>query len=127
MAEQTAEQDFPYQHYSLKHRAIEWISANLFDGLTYTVRHGLLTGMKRKGGLGWMPRSLAAGTVTPEQTFWQNFDFKGKTVYDVGSFHGLLALYFAAHAERVVCFEPNSLNHRRLMENVALNNFLNVQ
>jgi hypothetical protein len=28
---------------------------HVFDAATYTVRHGLLKGMKRKGGLGWVP------------------------------------------------------------------------
>jgi hypothetical protein len=50
----------PFRHYSRKHSAIAWISQNLFDYVTYTVRHGLLRGMKRKGGLGWMPQFLSA-------------------------------------------------------------------
>ena len=43
-------EDLPFQHYTLKHRLIAWISMHLFDTSTYTVRHGLLKGMKRKGG-----------------------------------------------------------------------------
>ena len=52
-----AEQSF--HHYSLKHRAIAWISQNLFRANVYTVGHGLNKGLKRKGGLGFLPEFLA--------------------------------------------------------------------
>jgi len=47
-------------------------------------------------------------------------------VYDIGSFEGLLALYFASRTAQVVCFEPNSRNHGRLPDNLKLNGFTNV-
>jgi FkbM family methyltransferase len=50
----------------------------------------------------------------------------GMTVYDIGAFHGLLTLFFASRARTVVCFEPNTQNHRRLMENLRLNGIQNV-
>ena len=49
------------------------------------------------------------------------------TVYDVGAFHGLLTLFFASRASAVVCFEPNSQNRKRLMENLKLNGIMNVE
>lgn len=115
-----------FQHYTLKHRIVSWISRNLFDGYTYTVRHGLLTGMKRRGGLGWMPAMFSRSLETPEYLFWKKLPLAGLVVYDVGSFEGLLALFFASQAKQVVCYEPNSRNHARLKVNLELNNLRNV-
>jgi FkbM family methyltransferase len=109
--------------YSWKHKVISWVSKNLFDNYTYTVRNGLNKGMRRRGGLGWVPM---APDVTPELLFWQSLDFKDKVVYDVGAFHGILTLFFAKQARAVVAFEPNSHNRKRLLENLGLNGFSNV-
>jgi FkbM family methyltransferase len=120
-------QSAQFNHYSRKHRLIAWISVNLFDGVTYTVRHGLLKGMRRKGGLGWLPRMFDSTIVTAEHKFWSEINLNGMTVYDVGAFQGMLALFFAARAGKVVCFEPNSRNYARLMENLTLNGINNVE
>lgn len=120
-------EDLPFQHYSLKHRMIAWVSSHLFDHVTYTVRHGLLQGMKRRGGLGWLPSSFTSSVVTPEERFWHDLDLRGKTVYDIGAFHGLLTLFFAVRAKSVVSFEPNSRNRARLLENLRINKIQNVQ
>ena len=120
-------EDLPCQHYSAKHRIVAWISTKIFDNSSYTVRHGLLKGMKRRGGLGWIPESFLRGGETAEQRFWADLDLAGATVYDVGAFHGLLTLHFAAKAKAVICFEPNTANHKRLSENLALNSIGNVQ
>ena len=66
MADPILPEDLPFRHYTLKHRLIAWISTHLFDTRTYTVRHGLLKGMKRKGGLGWVPTMFSSGVVTAE-------------------------------------------------------------
>ena len=121
-----SQEDTPFRHYSARQRLTAWISMHLFDHLTYTVRHGLLKGMKRKGGLGWLPPVVSHGTVTPEEQFWSSVDLRGMTVYDVGAFHGLLTLLFASRANAVVCFEPNSRNRARLLENLRLNRVENV-
>jgi FkbM family methyltransferase len=120
------EESLPVRHFSRKQRVLAWISMNLFDGVTYTVRHGLLKGMKRKGGLGWLPALLSPGIMTAEQKFWGGLALGGMTVYDIGAFHGLLTLFFASRAKAVVCFEPNTQNHQRLLENLKLNKFQNV-
>ena len=116
----------PFHHYSLQHRAITWISQNLFDHMSYTVRHGLIQGMKRKGGLGWMPQSLSGQFETKEEAFWRGLDLDGKVVYDVGAFHGILTLFFSRRAARVISYEPNLRNQARLMENIRLNGLKNV-
>ena len=126
MADAGPSEDAPFHHYSRKQRAIAWISQNLFDSFTYTVRHGLLKGMKRKGGLGWLPASFSPGVSTAEHRFWSALDLAGLTVYDIGAFHGLLTLLFASRAKTVVAFEPNTQNRKRLMENLELNSVRNV-
>jgi FkbM family methyltransferase len=47
-------------------------------------------------------------------------------VFDVGSHHGLHALFMARHAARVVAIEPNPHNVRILRKNVELNGAKNV-
>lgn len=106
----------------LKYRFISWVSKTFFDGVTYTVRHGLNKGLRRKGGLGWLPLEQP----NPESEFWKSLDLRGKVVYDIGAFHGLLTIFFARHSEQVVAWEPTSRNRARLMENLAVNGFRNV-
>jgi hypothetical protein len=120
-------EDLPFRHYSPTHRLVAWISVHLFDNITYTVRRGLLKGMRRKGGLGWVPALLSPDVLTAEQEFWRTLNLTGMNVYDVGAFHGLLTFFFASRAKAVVCFEPNNANHKRLMENLKLNRFSNVE
>ncbi len=114
--------DLPFQHYSLRHRAIAWISRRLFDRFTYTVRHGLIRGMRRKGGLGWFP----VGGRTKEDIFWQKLPLKGLLTYDIGAYHGVLTLFFASQSAKVIAYEPNEANHARLLANIRLNHLTNV-
>jgi FkbM family methyltransferase len=79
--------------------------------------------MRRKGGLGWLPTGPAE---TEESRFWAAQDFSGKVVYDVGAFHGLLTLYFARSARRVISYEPDPINRARLLRNLSLNRTENV-
>ena len=127
MAAPRVNEDLPFRHYTFKHRVIAWISTNLFDHVTYTVQRGLLKGMKRKGGLAWLPESISPEVMTAEQKFWAGLDMSGMTVYDVGAFQALLTLHFAKRAKHVVCFEPNTRNHQRLTENLKLNGIANVK
>jgi FkbM family methyltransferase len=126
MSDHAFPEDLPFHHYTLKHRVTAWLSMHLFDSVTYTVRHGLLKGMKRKGGLGWLPARFSPGIMTAELQFWNGLNLSGLTVYDIGAFQGLLTLFFASRARAVVCFEPNTRNHKRLTENLTLNGIGNV-
>jgi FkbM family methyltransferase len=108
---------------TLKNKAISWVSKNLFDHVDYTVRNGLNKGLRRRGGLGWLP---IESNDSPEHRFWAGLDLNGKVVYDIGAFHGLLTLFFARQASQVVAWEPNSRNRKRLNENILLNSFSNV-
>jgi FkbM family methyltransferase len=112
-------------HYSLKHLAIATVS-QWFDGYTYTVRHGLLRGMKRRGGLGFLPERLIGHQGTEETRFLAALDLSGAVVYDIGGFEGLLTLFFATRAATVIVYEPNPTSRARLVENVRLNGLTNV-
>lgn len=115
-------------HYSLRHRVTASISQGLFGNLTYTVRHGLLKGMRRKGGLGFVPAWLTrTQDTTPEQLFWRELDLAGKVIWDVGAFEGLLTMYFASRGRTVIAFEPNPAVRRRLADNLSLNGLGNVR
>lgn len=118
--------DRPFRHYTLRHRIISSISRHLFDQLTYTIRRGPLKGMRRKGGLAWIPELGRPTGRTPEQRFLAGLDLAGKVVYDVGAFEGLFTLFFAGRARQVVCYEPNPRNHARLLKNLELNRIQNV-
>src|SRR4051812_16352239 len=98
---------------------------------TYTVRHGLAKGLKRKGGLAFLPAALAdTSGREAEERFLLGLELEGQTVYDVGGDQGIYTLFFARRvgaAGRVVTFEPNPESYRRIVDNVALNNFRNVE
>lgn len=54
---------------------------------------------------------------------------KGNTVIDCGAGHGAFVLYAAkvvGDTGRVIAFEPDSLNHKKLLDNIELNNLANV-
>ncbi len=82
------------------------------------MRHGLTVGMRRKGGLGFLP--FGPGP-TVESEFLAGLQLDGKTVYDIGGFEGLLTLFFARRAAAVVTYEPAPANFRRCGDNVRLN------
>lgn len=92
----------------------------------YTVRHGLAKGLRRRGGLGFVPQ---IGSLSPEESFLEQLSLDGETVFDVGGYEGIFTLFFARRvgaSGRVVTFEPNPRNYVRIVENVRLNGFANV-
>ena len=92
----------------------------------YTQKIGLAKGLKRKGGLGFLPQKYLP---TKEEKFLINLDLNGKTVYDVGAYKGLFTMFFAravGESGRVIAFEPNDENFNDILQNIRLNNFGNV-
>ena len=71
-------EDAPFSHYSPRHRVTSWISQYLFGNFVYTNRHGLIKGLRRKGGLGWLPEFLSGSVETAEHRFWRSLDLRGK-------------------------------------------------
>jgi FkbM family methyltransferase len=102
-------------------RAIAHLSRSLT--FSYTARRGIAKGLKRKGGLGFLP-----GTASPtaEESFLWSLDLSGKTVFDVGGFEGVMTLFFASRAARVITYEPISSSRKRILANLAVNGFTNV-
>jgi FkbM family methyltransferase len=102
----------------------------LFRNHTYTVRHGLAKGLKRRGGLAFLPAVIAAVPKrVEEERFLFSLELDGQTVFDVGGDQGIYTLFFASRVGergRVVTFEPNPESHQRIVANVALNAFRNV-
>jgi len=92
----------------------------------YTVRNGLARGLRRRGGLGFVPRF---GARSAEERFLEALSFGGLTVFDVGGYEGIFTLFFARRVGslgQVVTFEPNPRNFQKVAENVRLNGFPNV-
>jgi FkbM family methyltransferase len=93
----------------------------------YTVRHGLARGLRRRGGLGFVPQF---GSGSAEERFLEGLALDGLTVYDVGGYEGIFTLFFARRVGAtgsVVTFEPNPRNFQRITENVRLNGFSHVR
>jgi len=99
-----------------------WICP-LFKNYTYTIRRGLAKGLKKKGGLSFIPGS---NILSKEDAFLQELDLKGKIIYDIGAFEGTFTLFFSRSTGsqgRVITFEANPLNYQIVIENVNLNRF----
>lgn len=108
-------------------RRIRSILQPLLETHVYTYRCGLVKGLKRKGGLGFIRMPLR---LTPEERFLMRLELKGKTIYDIGGHIGFLTLFFArsvGNTGKVITFEPNPESCAKLQENVRLNNFVNVE
>lgn len=96
-----------------------------FKNYTFTIRHGLAKGLRRRYGFGFRPKF----TFTSEEKFLMNLNLHGQTVFDIGGYIGIYTLFFAravGATGRVVTFEPHPANLRELAFNVRLNNFENV-
>jgi FkbM family methyltransferase len=103
---------------------VAFVSQHLFQSYIYTIRHGLAAGMRRKGGLGFLPIDRRE---TAEIAFLRKLSFEGKVIYDIGSFEGVLTLFFGRAGSKVVAYEPNPRNYARCLDNVRLNRLSNVQ
>jgi FkbM family methyltransferase len=97
-----------------------------FDGFTYTARSGPARGLRRRGGLGFLP----GRPPTAEERWLLGRDWRGQAVFDIGAWEGVLALFFARAVGpegAVVAFEPHPRHFRRLAENLALNGFAHAR
>ncbi len=109
------------------------ITVNLsrfFRNHTYTSKHGLAKGLKRRGGLAFLPSFIPRSTeMLREEIFIETLDLTGKTIYDIGGDQGIYTLFFArkvGEQGKVFTFEPNPVSHSHIVTNVELNNFKHV-
>jgi FkbM family methyltransferase len=92
----------------------------------FRIRSGPAKGLYRRYGQGFKPRF----NKTPEESFLENLDLGGLTVYDVGSYIGMYTLFFARAVSprgEVIAFEPDPQNFTELKHNIRLNTFDNVR
>ncbi len=105
--------------------------SRLFRNHTYTSRHGLAKGLRRKGGLAFLPSFIPRSTeMFKEEVFIEALPFSGKTVYDIGGDQGIYTLFFArkvGEKGKVITFEPNPVSHAHIVTNVQLNGFKQVE
>lgn len=117
-------ENFRRKHFDLPRLLVAYFSRIFFRNNTYTIRHGLASGMRRKGGLGFLPLH---SEDTADTRYLRDLSLAGKVVYDIGAFEGILMLYFATRAKQVIVWEPNPVNYQRAQHNVRLNDLTNVR
>ena len=117
--------EFRRDHFTRMHR-IEARVSQALDGLVYRQRHGLIRGLRRRGGLGFLP-AFVSRKETEEERFLRGLELDGRVVFDVGAFQGHLSMFFASRGARVVSYEPNPSSRERLCENLRLNEFQAVE
>ncbi|MCG3118713.1 MAG: hypothetical protein ALAOOOJD_00967 [bacterium] len=108
-------------------RALSYGLKPLFRNHIYTLRHGLAQGYKIKGGLGFLKPYREP---TAEERFLMNLQLSGNTVYDIGGYVGITAMFFSravGETGRVITFEPNPTNAAAIRQNLALNHLRNVE
>lgn len=108
-------------------KTISFVLRPFLKNYVYTVRHGIANGLERKGGLGFIPN---LPPLKQEEKFLMNLDLKGQTIYDIGGFEGIFTIFFARAVGsdgKVITFEPNPMNYKKIIENVKLNKFDNVR
>jgi len=69
-----------------------------FKNITYTVRNGLAKGLKRRGGLGFVPQ---VSPLMQEEKFLINLNLANQTVYDIGGYIGVTTLFFSKAVGKV--------------------------
>ena len=105
---------------------IKSILAPFAKNRVYSVKYGDVD-MRVKVGVALLGRRR---TSTPEERFLSGLDLKGKTVYDVGSHVGIMAIFFARSVGptgKVIAFEPNPESFLRANENLKLNGVENAR
>lgn len=117
---------------SIKRKIIGFINRMPpIDNRVYTAKHGPARGLKRQGGLGWLPSFVPRmHEWDAEETFLANQEWRDLTVYDIGGDQGQFTIFFAHRVGpdgQVVVFEPNPQSCRRIQRNVQLNDFRNVR
>jgi FkbM family methyltransferase len=110
----------------MRARFVMPVARCVFKNYVYKVRHGLAKGLKRRGGFGFLHKS----SLNKEESFLMGLDLSGQIVYDIGGWEGIITIFLAravGEGGRVITFEPNPECQARILNNVRLNQFQNVQ
>jgi len=108
----------------MKETYIKFIRS-FFKKNIYVQKSGLAKGFQREGGLGFLPKK----SVSLEEQFLLELNLNGKTVYDIGGWEGIFALFFSRKVGRtgyVYTFEANPINFSKINRNIDLNKISNV-
>jgi FkbM family methyltransferase len=114
------------ESYSLKSTFLSLLQTLLAD-YVHNIKYGSVE-ITRKWGAGSLSKIIHRPTL--EEVFLTSLDLKGKTIYDIGGFIGLLSVVFAKAAGatgQVIVFEPNGENYTQLLETLRLNAVDNVK
>lgn len=103
----------------------------VFKNHVYVSKHGPAKGLKRRGGLAFLPGFVPRSTeMEREEAFIEKLNLAGQTVYDIGGDQGIYTLFFARKVGgqgRVITFEPNPNSYEQILVNVGLNNLAQVE
>ncbi len=108
-------------------KSLSKLVSNILKNVVYTSRSGLIEGMRRRGGSGFLPWKKP---LTKEHQFLKSLDYEGKTIYDVGGHIGLITMFFSREAGpdgQVVTFEPNPQNYASILDHLQINYITNVK
>lgn len=98
---------------------------SFFKKNLYIQKSGLAKGFQREGGLGFLPKT----SVSLEEQFLLELNLSGKTVYNIGGWEGIFALFFSRSVGgtgNVYTFEVNPINFTKINRNIDLNKISNV-
>lgn len=102
------------------------IARNLFGNMPHKIRGGLADGYRIRG-VDWI---LPKFKQSKEEKFLKSLNFQNKIVYDVGGYMGIFSLFFSkvvGPKGKVITFEPNPFNYKKIKQNLFLNKIANVQ
>jgi len=105
---------------------IYFFICRIFEKHVYTVRYGIIKGLKRRGGLGFIPYIRRP---SKEDVFFKQIMLEGLIIYDVGAAFGIYTMFFSksvGEVGRVIAFEPNPILYKQIKENLKINKLNNV-
>lgn len=99
----------------------------LTAGISHDITYGGIR-ISKMGGLGLRDRLF--NHESKEELFLGELNLTGKTIYDIGAYEGKFTVFFskkAGNIGKVVAFEPNPENIKKIHNNIRLNIVKNVK
>lgn len=110
---------------------IKNVLIKILNKVTADIPHDITYGgirIRKMGGLGLRDRIFRHRNK--EESFLEALDLTGKTIYDIGAYEGKFTVFFSkktGNAGKVIAFEPNPENIRKIQNNIRLNTVGNVK